>query len=110
MRGHRGPVHSLTFSAESTVLVSGSADETVRLWDVSNSSFPSAAASANAMSAARAIAGSKDVTGSGEAGGAGVGKEVAKRLTEGQLLEGKAAATVGLLPQSTFMQDGIKDT
>lgn len=34
MTGHRAPIHSLSFSAESSVLVSGSADCTVRCWDV----------------------------------------------------------------------------
>lgn len=34
MSGHRAPIHSLSFSAESSVLVSGSADCTVRCWDV----------------------------------------------------------------------------
>lgn len=34
MVGHTGPIHSLSFSAESTVLVSGGADATVRVWDV----------------------------------------------------------------------------
>lgn len=34
MLGHRAPINSLSFSAESSVLVSGSADCTVRCWDV----------------------------------------------------------------------------
>lgn len=34
MIGHRAPINSLSFSAESSVLVSGSADCTVRCWDV----------------------------------------------------------------------------
>lgn len=34
MTGHTASIHSLSFSAESTVLVSGSADATVRVWDV----------------------------------------------------------------------------
>lgn len=33
MTGHKAPIHSLSFSAESSVLVSGSADSTVRVWD-----------------------------------------------------------------------------
>jgi transcription initiation factor TFIID subunit 5 len=33
MKGHKAPIHSLSFSAESSVLVSGSADSTVRVWD-----------------------------------------------------------------------------
>ena len=32
--GHTSSIHSLSFSVESTVLLSGSADETVRVWDV----------------------------------------------------------------------------
>jgi len=34
MTGHTGPIYSLGFSAESTMLVSGGADWTVRCWDV----------------------------------------------------------------------------
>lgn len=34
MSGHTSSIHSLSFSAESTVLVSGSSDATVRVWDV----------------------------------------------------------------------------
>ena len=32
--GHTSSIHSLSFSVESTVLLSGSADETVRVWDI----------------------------------------------------------------------------
>jgi transcription initiation factor TFIID subunit 5 len=31
--GHKKPIWSLDFSAESTLLASGSADETVKIWD-----------------------------------------------------------------------------
>jgi len=34
MTGHTGIVHSLAFSAESSVLVTGGADWTVRCWDI----------------------------------------------------------------------------
>jgi transcription initiation factor TFIID subunit 5 len=34
MTGHTAAIHSLTFSAESNVLVSGGGDWTVRVWDV----------------------------------------------------------------------------
>lgn len=34
MTGHTSSIYSLSFSAESTVLVSGAADATVRVWDV----------------------------------------------------------------------------
>ena len=34
MTGHTASIYSLAFSAESTVLASGSADWTVRCWDV----------------------------------------------------------------------------
>jgi transcription initiation factor TFIID subunit 5 len=33
MSAHRGLIHSLAWSAESSVLVSGGADSTVRIWD-----------------------------------------------------------------------------
>ena len=35
--GHKRTIWSLDFSAESSILASGSADETVKLWDVSGS-------------------------------------------------------------------------
>ena len=34
MHGHTARIHTLTFSQESTVLVSGGADGTIRMWDV----------------------------------------------------------------------------
>jgi len=37
MTGHTASVYSLAFSAESSVLVSGGADWTVRCWDVKSS-------------------------------------------------------------------------
>lgn len=107
MRGHRATIHSLSFSAESTVLVSGGADETVRVWDVSASSFPSSSTtSASAVAAAAAVA-------RGAAAGSkasGESSNVLKKLSEGNLMDGKAGSTVGLLPQSSYTQDGIKDT
>lgn len=33
MTGHTQPIHSLSFSAESSVIISGSSDCTVRVWD-----------------------------------------------------------------------------
>lgn len=32
--GHTSSIHSLSFSIESTILLSGSSDQTVRVWDV----------------------------------------------------------------------------
>lgn len=37
MTGHTSSIHSLSFSAESSLLVSGGADCTVRVWDVKSS-------------------------------------------------------------------------
>ena len=34
MTGHTGFIYSITFNADSTILVSGSGDGTVRVWDV----------------------------------------------------------------------------
>jgi transcription initiation factor TFIID subunit 5 len=34
MTGHTGYIYTISFNTESTVLVSGSADGTVRVWDV----------------------------------------------------------------------------
>jgi WD40 repeat protein len=34
MLGHKSTIYSLDFSKEGSILVSGSADNTVRLWDV----------------------------------------------------------------------------
>lgn len=39
MRGHRGNIYSLSFSRESTVLVSGGSDCTVRAWDVFKTNY-----------------------------------------------------------------------
>ncbi|KAJ1828034.1 hypothetical protein LPJ73_008650 [Coemansia sp. RSA 2703] len=41
LTGHAGAVYSLAFSQEGTLLLSGSADETVRAWDVKRSSSAS---------------------------------------------------------------------
>ncbi len=40
MTGHTASIYSLAFSAESTVLVSGGADWTVRCWDVKSAGGP----------------------------------------------------------------------
>lgn len=40
MTGHNSSIYSLAFSAESTLLVSGGADWTVRCWDVKNAGGP----------------------------------------------------------------------
>lgn len=40
MTGHTAPIESLSFSAESSVLVSGSLDCTVRCWDVKGAGGP----------------------------------------------------------------------
>jgi len=40
MTGHLSSIYSLAFSAESSLLVSGSADWTVRCWDVKSSGGP----------------------------------------------------------------------
>jgi transcription initiation factor TFIID subunit 5 len=40
MTGHTSSIYSLAFSAESTLLVSGGADWTVRTWDVKGSGGP----------------------------------------------------------------------
>jgi transcription initiation factor TFIID subunit 5 len=37
MAGHTSRIHSLSFSAESSILVSGSSDCTMRAWDVASS-------------------------------------------------------------------------
>ena len=40
MTGHTAPINSLSFSACTTMLISGSADWSVRCWDVKNSGGP----------------------------------------------------------------------
>lgn len=40
MTGHTSSIYSLAFSAESSLLVSGGADWTVRTWDVKSSGGP----------------------------------------------------------------------
>ena len=44
MTGHVSSIYSLSFSAESSLLVSGSADWTVRCWDVKGAGGPKAKA------------------------------------------------------------------
>jgi WD40 repeat protein len=36
LRGHEGPINALSFNKEGTRLTSGSADQTVQIWDVLN--------------------------------------------------------------------------
>jgi len=40
MTGHTAPIQSLSFSAESSLLLSGSQDCTVRCWDVKSAGGP----------------------------------------------------------------------
>lgn len=49
MTGHTASVYSLAFSAESSVLVSGGADWTVRCWDVRDSGGPPETSRANGI-------------------------------------------------------------
>jgi transcription initiation factor TFIID subunit 5 len=76
MRGHgKGGVWSLTWSVESSVLVSGGADGTVRVWDVAEKKSEAAAA------AAKADGGKEGINTAAAAGGvslAGGGKKRAK--------------------------------
>lgn len=46
--GHTSPIYSLSFSAESTLLISGGGDGTVRVWDVLRK--PPVVATSNALS------------------------------------------------------------
>lgn len=48
MKGHKAAIHSLSFSAESSVLVSGSADSTVRVWDAKSAGGERGSSSARA--------------------------------------------------------------
>ena len=81
MTGHTSAVHSLSFSAESTVLVSGSADSTVRVWDV--------------LAPPTVV---------GEGGGAGRKFEVgvAKRLSTVGIVDPDGSK--GLMPKSGFVE------
>lgn len=61
MRGHaKGGIWSLTWSAESTVLVSGGADATVRSWDVAGPAKRSATPATKADGSGSATAGKAD--------------------------------------------------
>jgi len=40
MTGHKASIYSLAFSAESSLLVSGSADWTMRCWDIKGAGGP----------------------------------------------------------------------
>lgn len=49
MTGHTSSIYSLSFSAESSLLVSGSADWTVRCWDVKGAGGPRAKTQKNGI-------------------------------------------------------------
>ncbi|OAP64561.1 hypothetical protein AYL99_00533 [Fonsecaea erecta] len=69
MRGHgKGGIWSLSWSAESTVLVSGGADCTVRAWDVTGPAKEAAATTGTVGGATTNKAG--DATGNAQGGGA----------------------------------------
>jgi WD domain, G-beta repeat len=65
MSGHTSSVHSLTFSAESSILVSGSSDCTVRVWDVEASQGGDSAASQDKSGSAKAVGLSESLSGAG---------------------------------------------
>lgn len=97
MQGHKGPINSLSFSAESSVLVSGSADCTVRVWDVKSAGGERAASSARAGATSGGGGGAGAGTGVGGAagtGGPGIG------------VNGESAGARGGLPMSQDAWDG----
>lgn len=86
-RGHgRGGIWSLSFSAESTVLVSGGADNTVRVWDINvpadpykdgaNGELTSATAQSDAARLASGAAGTQNNTVATTGGSKRKGKDV----------------------------------
>ncbi len=54
--GHNGPVTALAFSVDNTKLVSGSADQTARVWDLADARFPEIAQLAGHTGAVTAVA------------------------------------------------------
>jgi transcription initiation factor TFIID subunit 5 len=65
MSGHTSSVHSLAFSAESNVLVSGSADCTVRVWDVDASKRGDGSGSGDKNGIAKTVGLSESLSGAG---------------------------------------------
>lgn len=72
LRGHgKGGIWSLSYSVESTVLVSGGADGTVRVWDVHPSARPyTNQPTSNALAGTSSVAGAADGGKDGATGGA----------------------------------------
>ncbi|EXJ60910.1 transcription initiation factor TFIID subunit 5 [Cladophialophora yegresii CBS 114405] len=95
MRGHgKGGIWSLSWSAESTVLVSGGADCTVRAWDVTGP-----AKEASASNAAGGVAGAKPTDGTTQAGSESGGPKSATATTAPSnfnLQSGTAAGSAGV--------------
>jgi WD40 repeat protein len=65
MSGHTSSIHSLSFSAESSILVSGSADCTVRIWDVDGSKRGDGAGGTQDKSVTRTIGLAESLSGAG---------------------------------------------
>lgn len=87
MTGHTSSINSLSFSLESTVLVSGSSDGTVRVWDVL------AAGSTDDATSVRKY---------GERAEMGLAQKLKRGSAVGgasQEAEGKSGMTMGLLPK-----------
>jgi transcription initiation factor TFIID subunit 5 len=61
MTGHTASVYSLAFSAESSVLVSGGADWTVRCWDVKSAGGPPETSRTNGIGSNTGMHHSKDL-------------------------------------------------
>lgn len=122
--GHTAPINSLAFSNESTVLVSGAADDTVRVWDVAtppgegaNPSDVPSAQGAGGTSAAAPPTGVKargaggvdakrraSAAAAAAGGGLGAGLGIAgKAGADGKEGKGKGARAegLGLVPRAT---------
>jgi len=98
MRGHaKGGIWSLTWSAESTVLVSGGADGTVRSWDVAGPAKRSATPATKADGSGSATAGKADgsIGTSTGTGGAAVAASGGSSLNISGGTTGAATTTAG---------------
>jgi hypothetical protein len=101
MTGHTSSINSLSFSAESTVLVSGSSDGTVRVWDVLASST-----SASDSTALTTIKGRKSGEKSSEQKLAEK-MRMASAAQDGGSGDNRAASMTGLLPKASIIEKEI---
>lgn len=100
MRGHTSSIQSLAFSQESAVLLSGSLDCTVRVWDV-EARHKSNVPNLKNLGLSGGLSGLRGASALSLSGMAS---------TDGLALsaDGKTSATLGLLPKSAYADESDK--